>query len=130
MTGFLLDTNVLIFSLAAPERIPQPIRVVLEAETVYISAVSYWEILLKSMKGKLEVGDPRVLWDVATQKFAAIPLPLRPEHVAAVFDLPPIHHDPFDRALIAQAVVEGLTLVTSDGAIPQYRSGRFVPLTI
>jgi PIN domain nuclease of toxin-antitoxin system len=50
---------------------------------------------------------------------------LRPEHVAEVYTLPPIHKDPFDRVLIAQATVEQLTLLTTDGEIPRYASGRF-----
>jgi PIN domain nuclease of toxin-antitoxin system len=84
--------------------------------------VSYWEVMLKSMKGTLDVGDPRAWWFDALEQLAATPLVLRPQHIAAVYSLPPIHKDPFDRLLIAQAMIEGLALVSSDGEIARYRS--------
>jgi len=78
--------------------------------------------MLKSMKGKLDVGDPRAWWLDALDQLAATPLLLHPRHVAAVHNLPPIHKDPFDRMLIAQATVEGLTLVSSDAEVARYAS--------
>jgi PIN domain nuclease of toxin-antitoxin system len=81
--------------------------------------------MLKSMKGSLEVGDPRIWWHDALDALAATPVAVRPEHVAAIFGLPPIHKDPFDRMLIAQAIVEELEFVTTDGEIPRYASARF-----
>jgi PIN domain nuclease of toxin-antitoxin system len=84
--------------------------------------VSYWEVLIKSMKGSLDVGDPRAWWRNALEQLAATPLMLRPEHIAQVYTLPPIHNDPFDRILIAQAAAEGLALVTSDDQILRYAS--------
>jgi PIN domain nuclease of toxin-antitoxin system len=130
MSAYLLDTNVVLFSLAAPERISRSIQKALQAGAIHVSVVSYWEVLLKSRKGRLDVGDPRMWWAEAIEKLAATPLPLRPDHVSALCDLPPFHQDPFDRALIAQALVERLTLVTSDGEMPRYRSSRFIPLMI
>jgi PIN domain nuclease of toxin-antitoxin system len=56
---------------------------------------------------------------------AATPLVLRPEHVSEASALPPIHKDPFDRVLIAQAMVDDLTLLTKDEEIPRYASDRF-----
>jgi PIN domain nuclease of toxin-antitoxin system len=61
----------------------------------------------------------------ALEQLAATPLFLRPEHVTGVHALPPIHKDPFDRVLIAQATVEDFTLLTTDGEIPRYASERF-----
>lgn len=78
---------------------------------------------MKSAKGKLDVGDPREWWREAIGLLFATPLPWRPEHVSELY-LPPIHHDPFDRALIAQTVIEDLALVTTDGQIPLYASNR------
>jgi len=78
--------------------------------------------MLKSMKGTLDVGDPRSWWLEALDQLAATPLILRPQHIAAVYALPPIHKDPFDRMLIAQATAEELTLVSSDGEIARYAS--------
>ena len=87
-----------------------------------MSVVSFWEVMLKSMKGRLDVGDPRAWWFDALDQLAATPLPLRPQHIAAVYALPPIHKDPFDRMLIAQAAAEGLALVTTDKEIARYAS--------
>jgi PIN domain nuclease of toxin-antitoxin system len=78
--------------------------------------------MVKSMKGTLDVGDPRAWWFDALEQLAATPLVLRPQHIAAVYSLPPIHKDPFDRMLIAQATVEGLALVTTDGEMARYAS--------
>jgi PIN domain nuclease of toxin-antitoxin system len=94
-------------------------------EETSLSAVVYWEVMLKSMEGMLEVGDPRTWWLDALDQMAATSMPLRPEHVAAVYHLPPIHRDPFDRVLVAQATVEELILVTTDGEISRYASERF-----
>jgi PIN domain nuclease of toxin-antitoxin system len=84
--------------------------------------VTYWEVTIKSMKGKLDVGDPRGWWLEAVQQLAATVVLLKPEHVAAVQGLLPIHKDPFDRMLIAQATVEGLALVSVDPEIARYGS--------
>ena len=81
--------------------------------------------MLKAAKGKLiEVVDPRVWWEAALCDFAATSMPLRPSHVAEIWNLQAIHQDPFDRALIAQATVEDLVLVSVDAAIGQYTCGR------
>jgi PIN domain nuclease of toxin-antitoxin system len=123
--GYLLDTNVALIGLAAPERLPSHMLEALDGEPLYLSVLSYWEVLLKSMKGRLEVGEPRAWWLDALDKLGATPLPLRPGHISAIYDLPPIHQDPFDRALVAQALSEGLMLVTIDQDIPKYASERF-----
>jgi PIN domain nuclease of toxin-antitoxin system len=89
-----------------------------------LSVVSYWEVALKSMKGALDVGDPRAWWPDALDQLAATPLVLRPEHVAELCGLPMLHKDPFDRVLIAQATAEAMALLTTDGEIPRYASAR------
>jgi PIN domain nuclease of toxin-antitoxin system len=91
---------------------------------VYLSAVCLWEVVLKSAKGALDVGDPRQWWAEALDLFGARALPVRPEHAATVYTLPPIHKDPFDRMLIAQAISAGLALVTTDREIARYSSDR------
>lgn len=125
MKGYLLDTNIALLGLAQPERISTQVRKAVESGLVYLSVISYWEVLLKSMKDKLDVGHPRVWWAATLDKLTATPLPLRPEHISALYDLEPIHQDPFDRALIAQATAESLTLVTTDSKILRYASERF-----
>ena len=124
MSGYLLDTNIILLALTAPDRLSAGTRrAVLQGPDI-LSVVSYWEVLLKSMKGSLRVGDPRAWWHDALEQLAATSLPLRPEHIAEVSTLPPIHKDPFDRVLIAQATVEDLELVTLDSEIPRYASSR------
>jgi PIN domain nuclease of toxin-antitoxin system len=120
LNGFLLDTNAILFALAAPEKLSAEATAAIVAGPNRLSVVSYWEVLLKSMKGKLDVGDPRRWWADALEQLAAAPLFLRPDHLAAVYPLPPHHQDPFDRVLIAQAIAEDLALITSDDEIALY----------
>lgn len=120
MKGYLLDTNAVLIALTEPARLSRAARSALTAGPNVVSVVSYWEVLLKSMKGTLEVGDPRAWWHDALDQLAATALPLRPEHISAVYSLPAIHRDPFDRVLIAQTLVEGLAIITLDGDIPRY----------
>lgn len=120
MNGYLLDSNIILRATAQPDLLPARIRRVITRGTNYLSVVSYWEVVLKSMKGKLKVGDPRLWWRDTLEQLAAMPLPLRPDHIGALVDLPTVHQDPFDRALIAQAQVEALVFVTSDSAILKY----------
>jgi PIN domain nuclease of toxin-antitoxin system len=125
LRGYLLDTNAALLALAIPERLPPAARDALERGPHALSVLSYWEVLIKTMHGKLDVGDPRVWWTDALDQLAARPLPLRPEHAANLYGLPPIHKDPFDRMLIAQAIAEDLEVVTTDRDIPKYASQRF-----
>lgn len=114
----LLDTHTLLWWLAdrrlgqeARERIADPDTL------VAVSAASVWEAAIKASLGKLRV--PGSLADaVADNGFEALPISLR--HAASAGALPPHHRDPFDRMLIAQAVAEGLTIVTRDAAFNAY----------
>lgn len=112
MSGYLLDTNAALIALTEPELLTGPVRTAVLAGPNFLSVVSYWEVMLKSMKGNLLVGDPLTWWREALEQLAAVPLALRSEHVARIYTLPPFHKDPFDRVLIAQAMVEDLLLVT------------------
>jgi len=122
VSGYLLDTNVALIALAEPGLLTARARAAILAGPNIVSVVSYWEVMLKTVKGNLKVGDPRAWWNDALEQLAAVPLPLRPQHVAGIYELPLIHRDPFDRALIAQAMVEELAFVTTDGEIPKYAS--------
>ena len=122
MSGYLLDTNAALIALAAPDRLSASARKAISAGTNVLSVISYWEVLLKSMKGNLDVGDPRAWWQDALDQLAARSLALRPEHVQMVYSLPPIHRDPFDRMLIAQAITEDLQFVTVDWELGRYSS--------
>ena len=125
MTGYLLDTNAALLALTEPSDLSPRARRAIVAGPNLLSTIVYWEVMLKNMKGALRVAEPRVWWLDALEQLAATPLAFRPEHVSEVHTLAPIHKDPFDRALIAQAIVEDLTVVTTDGEIPKYASGRF-----
>jgi len=120
--GYLLDTHIALFSMSQSKSLSAAARGAVASGANVLSVVSYWEVVIKTMKGKLDVGDPREWWLRALDHLAARPLALNPNHVAGVTALPPLHRDPFDRALIAQAMVEGLTLVTADAEIALYAS--------
>ena len=120
--GYLLDTHTAIWALNTPEALTAPALKAVLTGPNFLSVLSYWEVMIKSMKGRLDVGDPRTWWFDALDQLAATPLLLHPKHIAGVHALPPIHKDPFDRMLIAQATVERLALVTADGEIARYAS--------
>ena len=124
MTGNLLDTNAALRALTKPSSLKRGLRQAIEAGPNVLSTVAYWEVMLKTMKGLLEVDDLRTWWPDALEQLAATPLLLRPEHVAELQTLPKIHKDPFDRMLIAQAAAEGLTLLTTDRQVKRYASER------
>jgi PIN domain nuclease of toxin-antitoxin system len=122
--SFLLDTHAALFALERPHKLSSAARDAVLAGRNVLSAVVYWEVVLKSMKGTLDVGDPRVWWQDAMEQLAATALPLHPQHVSGLLALPPIHKDPFDRTLIAQAIAEGMVLVSTDAKVTQYASAR------
>jgi PIN domain nuclease of toxin-antitoxin system len=121
--GYLLDTCTVLFALAQPESLSTAARRAILRGPNYLSVVTYWEVMLKSMKGTLDVGDPRVWWLDALEQLAAAPLVLRPGHITSLCVLPPIHKDPFDRILLAQAASESIALVSSDAEVRRYASG-------
>jgi PIN domain nuclease of toxin-antitoxin system len=115
----LLDSQVVLWSLESPERLPTEVVAAITdpVNTVDVSVASLWELAIKQTMGKLKVdGDLRE--HLTLQSFSE--LPVLGEHALAVRDLPPHHRDPFDRLLIAQAMCEGLTVVTSDHAFAAY----------
>jgi len=115
----LLDTQVLIWVLANPGRLPAATTDALESyeNQVLVSVASPWEIAIKSALGKLSSIDD-FEFQISDKHFELLPISL--SHTTAVASLPHHHGDPFDRMLIAQAQVEGLTLVTSDREIRRY----------
>jgi PIN domain nuclease of toxin-antitoxin system len=122
LKGYLLDTNIILLALAAPEKLSGSIKKAIERGPNHLSVISYWEVLLKSGKGKLLIDDTSAWWQTAQIDLAATALPLRSDHVARIPHLSTFHQDPFDRVLIAQAIVEELTLVTTDAEIARYTS--------
>lgn len=115
----LLDTHVFLWALAGSARLKAPARRMLaDAQAVYVSAASVWEIAIKARLGKIDA-DPVELAD-AIDASGFIELPITARHAAAVASLEPIHADPFDRLLIAQALSEPLRLITSDPIVARY----------
>ena len=119
MARLLLDTHVVLWALAEPEKLTRPARMALEdAENeVFVSVVSGWEIAIKRGLGKLEAPDDL---EAAIRMQGFEPLLMTFHHAAQAGSLPPHHRDPFDRMLIAQTQAEGLVLVTRDPDIPRY----------
>lgn len=114
----LLDTHVLLWALADPRRLPAGFRQELDAAEVFVSAASIWEIAIKNSIGKIDV-DPRAVHE-AVELAGFQHLHVTGLHAAAVSQLPPVHKDPFDRLLIAQAQAEPLQLVTNDAQLAAY----------
>ena len=114
----LLDSQVLIWSMTDASRLKPAIRASIdEAEVVHVSAASFWEIAIKRARGRLEVPDDLSAF-VGRAGFEA--LDITSQHGWLAGSLPRLHGDPFDRVLVAQAIVEGLTIVTSDRRIQEY----------
>jgi PIN domain nuclease of toxin-antitoxin system len=114
----LLDTQLLLWSLADANRLPTRARQIIDAAEVYVSAVSIWEIAIKASLGKLKADPHQVL--SALEPTGFLPLPISGEHCACVVDLPPLHRDPFDRLLIAQARTEPMRFLTADTSLRGY----------
>ena len=117
--NWLLDTHVFLWMLAEPERLSAEVRRVIADpnHTVFLSAVSGVEISIKRALGKLEA--PSGLAAEAEHR-GLTHLPLTFRHAEVLDSLPPHHADPFDRMLLAQAIAEGLTLVTHDRKFESY----------
>jgi PIN domain nuclease of toxin-antitoxin system len=114
----LLDTHVVLWWLNASPELPDDLRDLLRTEAdVYVSAASPWEIAIKQNLGKLE-GSMDLAERARDMQFRE--LPITAEHGVRAGRLPPLHRDPFDRILVAQAQTEDLTVVTRDKWIPQY----------
>jgi PIN domain nuclease of toxin-antitoxin system len=114
----LIDSQVLIWILVDHPRLKPPIReLVTSADVVRVSAASIWEISIKRAQSRLSVPDD-FLDRVRTS--AIEPLAVTMEHGWLAGGLPMFHADPFDRLIVAQAISEGLTIVTSDRRIREY----------
>ena len=114
----LLDTHLLLWALAAPARLPTDARRMITESEIFVSAASIWEISIKSSLGKL-AADPREVL-AALEPAGFLPLPVSGAHAARVALLPPVHRDPFDRMLVAQAMTEPMRLLTNDPALRGY----------
>lgn len=120
--NLLLDTRVALWAISDSPRLSTRARELIESPraVVWISAASVWEISIKHGLGR---GDMPVSGADALKYFQASGyrfLAVEPEHAVAIADLPPLHQDPFDRLLVAQALVEPMRLLTHDPMVARY----------
>lgn len=119
---FLLDTHLLLWAAAEPERLSRAARALIsnpENEFLF-SAVSIWEVAIKHGLGREDFQVNARVFRRALLDQDYIELPLTGNHAASIDTLPPIHKDPFDRLLVAQAMAEGISLLTSDVQLARY----------
>jgi PIN domain nuclease of toxin-antitoxin system len=119
---FLLDTHILLWGAIEPERLSSAARSLIENSDnqIVFSSVSLWEIAIKASRGRADFQIDagvlrRGLFDNGYAELA-----VTGAHAAGLAGLPSIHRDPFDRMLVAQAAVEGFTLLTSDRTVAKY----------
>lgn len=120
--NLLLDTHLLLRAASEPQRLSAKARALLldPVNQLIFSSASLWEITIKSGLERSDFNvDPRRLWRMLLVN-GYRELSVTSEHTVAVNDLPPLHKDPFDRILVAQARVEGLTLLTADKLVAKY----------
>ncbi|MDT4896028.1 MAG: hypothetical protein QOH25_1105 [Acidobacteriota bacterium] len=119
----LLDTHIFIWWANEPERLSQTFLSALtdESNTLFLSIVSAWEMQVKMQLGKLKLNLPLQELIQSQQEANALQLlPIELEHVLALSTLPSHHKDPFDRLLIAQAIVEEAMIVSADSKLSAY----------
>jgi PIN domain nuclease of toxin-antitoxin system len=118
----LLDTHVLLWAAGGSGRLPSSVRAEIDSpeNEPIVSAASLWEITIKRSLGRPDFQvDPRLLRRGLLDAGYA-ELPVTGDHAIAVDGLPLLHKDPFDRLLVAQSLVEGITLLTADDLVAQY----------
>jgi PIN domain nuclease of toxin-antitoxin system len=118
----LLDTHLLLWAAGQPDRLPSAAVKLIDnsSNELLFSAASVWEVAIKRGLGRKDFQvDPRLLRrGLLDNDYSE--LPVLSDHVVVIDGLPPIHKDPFDRLLVAQATVEGITLLTTDPLVAQY----------
>lgn len=119
----LLDTHCWLWMQASPERFrPSSLELVTNpSRELLLSAASSWEIAVKCAIGKLLLPEPPAVYVPSRMASSGtLGLPVEHAHALRVAELPPLHRDPFDRLLVAQAQVEGLTILTADPQLTAY----------
>lgn len=119
---FLLDTHLLLWAAGKPDRLSPAARKLLAspANELLFSAANLWEVAIKRGLGRTDFQADPPLLRRGLRDNGYSELPILSNHVVAIESLPPIHKDPFDRLLVAQATVEGITLLTMDSAVAGY----------
>jgi PIN domain nuclease of toxin-antitoxin system len=119
---FLLETHLLLWIAGDTKRLSAKARKLITEPTseLFFSAASLWEIAIKRGLGRDDFKVDARLLRRGLLDNGYREIPIGSEHAVAIDSLPPIHKNPFDRMLIAQAMVEGITLLTSDAVVAQY----------
>ena len=118
----LLDTHLLLWAAGEPKKLSANARRLI-ADTdneLMFSAASLWEIAIKRALGRADFQVDTRLFRRGLLDSGYVELPIFSAHATAVESLPPIHKDPFDRLLVAQSLVEGIVLLTTDATVAQY----------
>ncbi len=118
----LLDTHLLLWAAGQPERLSATARKLLNDSDneLLFSAASLWEVAIKAALGREDFRvEPRLLRRGLLDN-GYVELPITSLHAVSIDGLPPLHNDPFDRLLLAQAHSEGITLLTSDAKLARY----------
>lgn len=120
--NLLLDTHLLLWAAGNPDRLSETARTLIidENNTLFFSAASVWEIVIKSGLGRNDFSVDPNLFRRSLHDNGYIELPILSQHVLAVSHLPDLHKDPFDRMLLAQAQSEGFLLLTADERVALY----------
>lgn len=124
----LLDTHALFWYIEDDPRLGATARSLIQdsANEVLISPASFWEIAIKISIGKWRLNRPfEEFIDIGLTQYGFHILPILPAHTARLIDLPFHHKDPFDRLLVAQALVEGCTIISNDAVLDGYGVDRF-----
>ena len=118
----LLDTHVLLWAAGTPRHLPRAVRTLLEDEAneLVFSTASLWEVAIKQQLGREDFRADVRLPRRGLLGNGYAELPVTSAHAVALDLLPPLHKDPFDRILIAQALIEGIMLLTTDANLARY----------
>lgn len=119
----LLDTHTLLWFVLGDASLSVPARQLIEdaANSKLVSPATYWELAIKISIGKYALHEPyETFMDRAIRQNSFLILPVEPRHTAALINLPFHHRDPFDRLMVAQAMVENLILVSADAVLDAY----------
>lgn len=118
----LLDTHLLLWAAGTPRRLSRQARGLIDnpANELFFSPASLWEVVIKHGLGRPDFKVNARLLRRGLLDNGYGELPIVSDHVVAIDSLPLIHKDPFDRVLLAQAIVEGITLLTTDALVAQY----------
>ena len=119
--NYLLDTNILIYTLCNPSALSDVAKQIISLEpNINVSIASFWEIAIKQTLGKLNIKSSiQHIEQICISRNINI-LPISSNEIEGIKELPFIHKDPFDRLIVSQAIKNDLCLVTSDQLIPKY----------